>query len=102
MAKAAAPRKRGRPPKVRQEVLAEMRPEQIPEIERLADDYVEARDLRMGLTKREIQAQQTLMDAMKARGLTEYEYDDYLVTIDHKATDRVRVRRKKDDTNGQE
>jgi len=48
----------------------------IPELDRLVDDYEEARDERMEATKREVPAKQKLLDAMHKHEVTKYRTAD--------------------------
>lgn len=51
------------------------RPDVHQDIEKAAAAYVEARDERMMLTKREVETQAKLLTAMKAHGLSKYRCD---------------------------
>lgn len=51
----------------------------IKAIESAADEYVSARDKRMVLTKKEVDARTNLSAVMHANNMTRYIYDDLLV-----------------------
>lgn len=83
----------------------------IPELDAAAEAYVEVRDMRMGWTKKETEAQGTLLTCMTKHGLHAYRLEDggdpMLVTIvEGKA--KVSVRKEKpaaapsDETDGEE
>jgi hypothetical protein len=95
MAKKAAAT--GRKP--RQQHIPGTEPPSVPEIDKAAEEYVEARDLRMGQQKIEITRQDTLLRLMKEHKLMVYEYDGKVVTI--KDLEKVKVKRAKSaDSNG--
>lgn len=71
----------------------------IPKIDGAADSYRELRDERMKTQKEEIEAAEHLRDLMHEHGLTVYEYDGYQVSLS--ALEKVKVRTKKEATNGQ-
>lgn len=81
-------------PRKRQKHLPTMEPPSIPEIDKAAEEYVEARDERMAMTEREVDTHDTLLSLMRENGLTSYEFDDHTVTLETKA--KCRVKRKKD------
>lgn len=56
-------------------------PEVIPEIESAADDYVDVRDRRMELTKKEVKNKSVLQGAMEKHKLKSYQYGDKTVQI---------------------
>ena len=70
--------------------------ETIKEVNAAAEEYVEARDERMGLTEREVQAKQHLLEVMKENKLTIYRDDNatppLLVTITP-GEDKIKVSR---------
>lgn len=65
-----------------------------PDIEEAAQKYVEVRDERMELTKREVKAQAALLAAMKAHKLTKYRVDAEDLDVEIVAKDeKVKVKR---------
>jgi hypothetical protein len=54
------------------------------DIEKLADQYVDARDERMAMLEKEVAAKVKLMSAMKSAGMTSYEFeeDGELIIVD--------------------
>ena len=90
------PKRRGRPPKVKQTVLEEMKDAYNADIEAKAAAYVEVRDQRMELTRQETACKVELMNAMKAASETTYETEDGLIVeITHDEREDVKVRRPK-------
>jgi hypothetical protein len=79
--------------KPRQRHIPGTEPPSIPEIDKAAEEYVEARDLRTGQQKIEITRQDTLLRLMKDNKLSVYEYDGKVVTI--KDLEKVKVKRAK-------
>lgn len=64
-------------------------PVRIPEVDRLADDYIKERDKRVRLTPREIAAKQKLIEALHEHkeltgpdGTLTYRYDTVLITLE--------------------
>lgn len=98
MAKKAgeAPKKRGRPPK--QGYLPDMEPPSIKEIDESADRLAEARGQRMAYLDIEAKEAETLMALMHKHKLKVYEYDGKRVELS--AQEKVKVKKAKDDTNG--
>lgn len=74
--------------------------ERIKEIDDAADDYVECRDKRMGLTEKEKEAKNRLIDVMKRHKLSVYKGDGFVVTYDHEEKDDVKVKQAKAEANG--
>lgn len=65
-----------------------------PDIEEAATKYVEVRDERMELTKREVKAQAALLAAMKHHKLTKYRCDGEELDVEIVAKDeKVKVKR---------
>ncbi len=95
--------KKAKAPKPKQGYLdPEMAPPSIPEIDRLAEKYVDARDSRMSALKEEIELNGELDELMKKHSLTEYEYDNKIVSVN--VLEKVKVKTKKAErieTNGQ-
>jgi hypothetical protein len=65
-------------------------PVRIKAVDAAAEEYVKVRDRRMGLTKKEVQAKQNLIDIIHANadkigsddeGIMRYEYDDVVVEL---------------------
>lgn len=65
-------------------------PVRIKAVDDAAEEYVKVRDRRMGLTKKEVQAKQTLIDLLHKNsekigadeeGIMRYEYDDVVVEL---------------------
>jgi hypothetical protein len=81
--------------KAKQQHLEGMEPPTITEIEGKAEEYVEVRNERMSLLKKEVELQGELAELMKKHKLRNYEYDGQTVEVVNK--EKVKVRRKKDD-----
>src|SRR5262245_14980556 len=82
-------KKRGPKPKLRPQELPEMNGPgvgqvNVPEIDRAAERYVEARDERMAMTPKEVEAKKKLLELMKKHQLRVYRFDDRIVEIVHK------------------
>jgi hypothetical protein len=75
------------------------RNERNPAIESAAADYVEVRDERMALTKKEVAAREVLRAAMKQAGITIYECDgeDFTVELIPAQEEKVKVTRREAD-----
>lgn len=65
-------------------------PVRIKAVDEAAEEYVKVRDRRMGLTKKEVQAKQNLIDIIHKNaekigaddaGIMRYEYDDVVVEL---------------------
>lgn len=67
-------------------------PEHFPELDEAAEEYVERRDARMAMGKRETEAQDELVKLMHDHGLKNYEYDGLTVILVNK--EKAKVRRK--------
>ena len=94
-----APRK---PRKAKQPYLPgaeDMAPASIPEIDGAAADYVEARDGRMRLLKKEIECGAELLRLMHEHSQREYEYEGQIVTI--AMLEKIKVKRIKGESNGE-
>lgn len=88
--------KKPRPPRQRkpkQTYIPGTEPPCFPEIDGAAENYYEAMQERVKLSKEEDEAKDNLIDKMKAHGLTRCEYDDKVVSITDKSN--VKVKRKK-------
>ena len=75
--------------KAKQEYLDGMKPPSIKAIDRAADAYVEARNVRMAHTVKEKERKTILMDLMHQHKLTEYVYDGKIIKIDSKENIKV-------------
>lgn len=82
----------------------------IPEINRAISRYVKARDERMELTRKEVDAKTALIEAMKenkaklatdSEGVMIYKHDDLVCTLKH-GKDEVKVKVEEDDGNSNE
>ena len=71
----------------------DMAPAEIPEIDKAADAYVDARDARMNALTEEMDRKAILKGIMVKHGQKEYEYDGKIVTLDGEPD--VKVRKKK-------
>jgi hypothetical protein len=88
-ATAEKPRRRSK-----QQTLPGVELPSIPAIDNVADDYREARDLRMTALEREVELGDKLKALMHEHHLTAYEYDGKIVELNTK--EKVWVRRSKD------
>lgn len=64
----------------------------VDEIDKAALAYIDVRDKRMALTKKEVELQVKLADAMHRHNLEVYEFDDLKVEI-KKGGEKVKVKR---------
>lgn len=71
--------------------LPGMEPKTIATVRRAIEDYVEARDQRMALTKIEVEKKAKLMDAMKKAGITHYSVDGREADLDVEETVKARI-----------
>lgn len=85
-------RKRTRRP--RQPKLPGMEAVSIPEIDRAAAAYLDARDNRMRLSKEETEKSDKLLEQMKRHHQTTYQYDSCVVTV--LSSTKVKVKRATD------
>lgn len=88
-----------KPPKkrLRQGYLKGMKPPSIKELDKAAEDYVEARDTRMQFGKAEEANRDLVLALMKKHQLTTYEYDGKIVTVKvSDPTEKISVTVKKD------
>ena len=72
----------------------------IKEVSEAAEAYENARDKRMKLTEKEVEAQDYLAEVMKKHKLKAYRDDDYeppLICFIQESKDKVKVRRGKTD-----
>ncbi len=80
-------------------------PKSIKEIDTAAEAYVEARDERMKLTEREVEAKQNLIRVMEKHDLSTYRdesADPPLLVIVEESVAKVKVRRESEDDDGGE
>jgi hypothetical protein len=84
--------KRGRP---KQGILNDPAFARIKEIEDVASNYVEARDRRQSLLADEVKLKERLIKVMKKNELTTYNFDGYMVELDHVDEDVVKVKKKR-------
>lgn len=95
----AAPGRRPKTPH-----LPGLEPVVIPELDRLAEAYVETRNSRMKLTEQEVQEREALVATMRKHQQTVYRVEDggdpLIVTLTETA--KVQVRRAKDAAGGDE
>ena len=80
--------------KGKQGFLPDMEPPSIPEIERAADLYLEARNARMNGLQEEVKLRGVLELVMHKHDLKAYSYEDKTVTLE--AQEKVKVRKKQD------
>ena len=78
--------------KAKQGHLEGMEPPTIKELDEAADNYMDIRDKRMAMTRKECSKQDHLQELMKEHKLTVYEYDGYIVTLNQ--TEKVKVRKR--------
>lgn len=70
------------------------RKDRIPDIEKAATKYRDARDERMEMTKDEVKTRAALIAAMKAHNLAEYRCDDEdMLVILKTGEDKVKVKK---------
>ena len=87
-------------------------PISIPEVDKLVDGYVRARDVRMAHTKTEVEAKTKLIDALRGYadkigsdkdGTITYRHDDLIVVLRHGKDDlKVRSETPEGDDNGED
>lgn len=77
----------------------------IKEVETLASDYVEKRDIRMAASKKEVEAKQLLIGALHKHKITQYDFEDGDDTynVELKPTEeKLKVKKNKDDGEAEE
>lgn len=96
MAKISTGKTKKRKPrdKARQGHLPGLEPPSIKEIDEQAELYVEYRNERMEAQTKELAEQDVLLELMQKHGLTTYDYDGKIVSIDELR--KVKVRKKKE------
>lgn len=82
--------------RAKQKTIPGTEEEFIREVEDAADNYVSCRDERMGLTVKEVEAKEKLIEVMHKYDLSVYKTSDgKVVTVAHKETDDVKVQEPK-------
>jgi hypothetical protein len=79
----------------KQKELPGIERQKVKAIEDAADDYVAVRDKRMALTEKEVEAREVLLALMDKHGLTNYRYDDQIISV--LPARKVKVKHFKDD-----
>lgn len=69
----------------------------VEEITELAEEYIEVRDQRMELGRKEVDLRDQLLDMLDEHGVEEYADDDAGITVTVDVTRKVKARRKKDE-----
>lgn len=59
-----------------------------------AEKYIAARDERMELTKKEVDAKKDLRDVMAERKITQYEDDDVTVDLETEVVEKLKAKRR--------
>jgi hypothetical protein len=85
------------PRKPKQTELPGVERTRVPEIEKAATLYAEARDERMGATEVEVKRKSTLLSALKRHRLTNYRLDDGRVAEIVPSEETVKVRAAKEE-----
>jgi hypothetical protein len=86
----------------RQQQLPEMEDRAIEALEEKAQEYVEARDERMGLSKKEVEVKGQLLQLMKAHKREHYKRGPIEINIVHeKENIKVKVKAAGDDEDGE-
>ena len=80
--------------KRQKEIPGTERPGYDEEIAKLAEKYIEARDARMELTKKEVDTKTDLLAAMKERKLEKYEDDDFIVDFESEHIEKIKAKRR--------
>lgn len=99
MAGTKAPRRKGlkkasaKKPSEKQARIPGTEPERVAAVERATADYAAVRDERMGLTEDEVKLKAKLIEVMKQHGLTTYNFDGYMVELEHIDEDNVKVKK---------
>ena len=78
------------------------RKDRVPEIEKAATAYVDARDERMSLTEHEVELQGRLVQAMKTAKLATYRCDDVDLIVEMSTLEKAKVRKVKDQAEAEE
>lgn len=92
-----APKKRGRPPRAKQEPLPGTGQELIPAVSAAAESYVDLRDQRIALTRQEVEARELLIDLMHKHSLTTYKVGNMTATLESKEKVKVKIESEEDE-----
>jgi len=71
----------------------------IPDLDAKAEAYRKARNSRMRMLEKEVEARDILQAAMKDHKLKYYEYEDQIVVLD--VQEKVKVKSKGEESNGE-
>lgn len=82
--------------KAKQQDLPTLEKRDIPEIEKAAEDYKDARDERMELSKTEAEKKALLIGVMRKNNRTDYSYNGLPVTLS--SVDNVKVKSEKEES----
>lgn len=74
-------------------------PESVPAIETAAGHYVECRDERMEMTKKEVASRSMLIAIMREHKRTSYLYDGYVISLSQE--DKVKVKKSQEAEEGE-
>jgi len=85
--------KRVRVPKEKQKYIPGTEPPKIKAIEDAAVRYVEFRDRRMDAGEDEVKLKSKLISVMKEHKLTTYNFDGFMVELNHIDEDDVKVKK---------
>ena len=86
-------KKRIRVPKESQKFIEGTEPVRIKEIESAAVKYVNYRDSRMEAGEEEVRLKVKLISIMKEHNITEYNFDGFMVQLNHVDEDTVKVKK---------
>lgn len=86
-------KKRIKVPKESQKFIEGTEPPKIDAIEKAAIRYVQFRDERMDAGEQEVKLKAKLIDVMKEHQLTTYNFDGFMVELDHVDEDTVKVKK---------
>lgn len=86
-------KKRIRVPKESQTYIEGTAPVRIKEIEDAAKRYVQFRDERQAAGEEEVRLKVKLISIMKKHDLTTYDFDGFMVAIEHVNEDTVKVKK---------
>lgn len=85
--------KKIRVPKESQTYIGDTGPVRIKEIENAARRYVQFRDERQAAGEEEVRLKVKLISIMKENNLTTYDFDGFMVAIEHVNEDTVKVKK---------
>lgn len=86
-------KKKIRVPKESQKFIEGTAPVRIKEIENAAVRYVQFRDERQAAGEEEVRLKVKLISIMKEHDLTTYDFDGFMVAIEHVNEDTVKVKK---------